>query len=49
MRFFYVNEDFTFDIIKKPILLHKTKVTPVFIRQLAHNLSCKLIFKKVGN
>jgi hypothetical protein len=43
----YINEDFTFDIIKKPRLLHKTKATPEFIRQLAHNLSCKLIFKKI--
>jgi hypothetical protein len=43
----YINEDFTFEIVKKPKLLHKTKATPNFIRQLAHNLSCKLIFKKV--
>ena len=43
----YINEDFTFEIIKKPRLLHKTKATPEFIRQLAHNLSCKLIFKRV--
>ena len=43
----YINEDFTFETIKKPKLLHKTKATPGFIRQLAHNLSCKLIFKKV--
>ena len=43
----YINEDFTFEIIKKPKLLHKTKATPGFIRQLAHNLSCKLIFRKI--
>lgn len=43
----YINDDFTFEIIKKPKLIHKTKATPEFIRQLAHNLSCKLIFKKV--
>ena len=43
----YINEDFTFEIVKKPKLLHKTKATPEFIRQLAHNLSCKLVFKKV--
>ena len=43
----YINEDFTFETIKKPKLLHKTKATPGFIRQLAHNLSCKLIFKKI--
>lgn len=45
----YINDDFTFDIIKKPRLLHKTKATSTFIRQLAHNLSCKLIFKKVNS
>jgi hypothetical protein len=44
----YINEDFTFDVVKKPKLLHKTKVTANFIRQLAHNLSCKLIFNKVN-
>lgn len=43
----YINDDFTFEIVKKPKLIHKTKATPGFIRQLAHNLSCKLIFKKV--
>ena len=43
----YINEDFTFEIVKKPKLLHKVKATPDFIRQLAHNLSCKLIFNKV--
>lgn len=43
----YINDDFTFDIVKKPKLLHKTKATSEFIRQLAHNLSCKLIFKRV--
>jgi len=43
----YINEDFTFDIIKKPKLLHKVKADSGFIRQLAHNLSCKLIFKKI--
>lgn len=43
----YINEDFTFEIVKKPKLIHKTKATTGFIRQLAHNLSCKLIFNKV--
>lgn len=43
----YINEDFTFEIVKKPKLLHKTKATYEFIRQLAHNLSCKLVFKRV--
>jgi hypothetical protein len=44
----YINEDFTFEIVKKPKLIHKTKATPEFIRQLAHNLSCKLIFNKIS-
>ena len=43
----YINEDFTFEIVKKPKLLHKVKADASFIRQLAHNLSCKLIFKKI--
>lgn len=43
----YFNEDMTFDVIKKPKLLHKTKANNEFIRKVAHNLSCKLIFKKV--
>jgi hypothetical protein len=43
----YMNDDFTFDVIKKPKLLHKTKATSSFIRKVAHNLSCKLIFNKV--
>ena len=43
----YINEDFTFDIVKKPKLLHKVKATPDFIRQLEHNLSCKLIINKI--
>lgn len=43
----YMNEDLTFDIIKKPKLLHNTKANDAFIRKLAHNLSCKLIFRKV--
>lgn len=43
----YINDDFTFDIIKKPVLIHKTKANPQFIRKLAHNLSCKLVFKKI--
>jgi hypothetical protein len=43
----YINDDLTFDIIKKPLLLHKTKASPQFIRKLAHNLSCKLVFKSI--
>ena len=40
----YINGTLT---IKKAPLLHKTKASPEFIRGLAHQLSCKLIFKKV--
>jgi hypothetical protein len=43
----YMNEDGSFEIIKKPKLLHKTTANELFIRKLAHNLSCKLIFNKV--
>jgi hypothetical protein len=43
----YINDDLTFEVIKKPKLLHKIKADDKFIRQLAHNLSCKLIFNKV--
>ena len=43
----YINDDFTFEVIKKPLLLHKTKASPEFIRKLAHNLSCKLVFKSI--
>lgn len=34
--------------IKKAPLLHKTKASAAFIRQLSHNLSCKLVFNKVN-
>lgn len=43
----YITEDFNFKIIKKPRLLHKTKADDNFIRSLSHNLTCKLVFKKV--
>jgi hypothetical protein len=43
----FMNDDFTFEQVKKPPLLHKTKADDKFIRALAHNLSCKLIFNKV--
>ena len=43
----YIIENGTFSIIKKAPLLHKTKATTEFIRNVAHQLSCKLIFKKV--
>ena len=42
-----MNEDGSFDIIRKPKLLHNTKANDAFIRKLAHNLSCKLIFKTI--
>ena len=43
----YINDDFTFEVMKKPKLLHNIKANEEFIRKLAHNLSCKLIFKKI--
>ena len=43
----YMNEDGSFDIIKKPKLLHSTKANDALIRKLAHNLSCKLVFKTI--
>ena len=43
----YMNDIGKFEIIKKPKLIHKTKASNTFIRQVAHNLSCKLVFKKV--
>lgn len=42
----YLKSDFSFEQVKKSKLLHKMKADASFIRQLAHNLSCKLIFKK---
>jgi len=44
----YMNDDYSFEVIKKPKLLHKTKANNEFIRKIAHNLSCKLIFKKIS-
>jgi len=43
----YINEDFKFDVIKKPKLLHNIKANEKLIRKIAHNLSCKLIFNKI--
>lgn len=43
----YFNEEMKFDVIKKPPLLHKTKASNEFIRNVAHNLSCKLVFTKL--
>lgn len=44
----YINDDLTFDIIKKPSLLHKVKANNKLIRKLSHNLTCKLIFNKIS-
>jgi len=43
----YINGDSSFNIIKKPKLLHKTKANNSFIKKVAHNLTCKLVFKKI--
>lgn len=43
----YYNDDLTFEIIKKPKMLHKIKANNEFIRQIGHNLCCKLIFNKI--
>lgn len=34
--------------IKKAPMLHKIKASTAFIRQLSHNLSCKLVFNKIN-
>jgi len=44
----YVNELLGFEIIKKAPVIHKVKATHNFIRQLSHNLTCKLVFKKIN-
>lgn len=44
----YFSDDMTFELVKKPVLIHKTKACPEFIRRVAHNLSCKIIFTKNG-
>jgi len=44
----YLNERGEFNIIKKAPLIHKTKATHEFIRALSHQLTCKLVFKKVS-
>ena len=38
----------SFEIIKKAPLLHKSKASNDFIRGLAHQLMCKLVFNKVS-
>ena len=44
----YVNEKGGYDIIKKAPIIHKTKASNEFIRALCHQLTCKLVFKKVS-
>lgn len=39
--------DGVFKTIKKAPLLHKTKASSVFIRELSHKLTCKLVFNKM--
>ena len=36
-------EDSKFEVIKKPPIIHKTKATPNFIRQLSHNFNSLFI------
>lgn len=43
----YINEKMEFNTIKKAPLIHKTKASEAFIRNLAHQLTCKLVFRKV--
>ena len=43
----YMLPDYTFMVVKKAPLLHKEKATYNFIRQLSHNLTCKLVFRKI--
>lgn len=43
----YITEGHFFITIKKAPLLHKEKASYNFIRQLCHNLTCKLVFRKV--
>lgn len=41
------NDILYYTIVKKAPIIHKTKASPNFIRAMAHQLSCKLVFKKV--
>lgn len=43
----YIDENLQFNTIKKAPIIHKTKATNNFIRQLSHNLTCKLVFNKI--
>ena len=42
-----VKDIMVYEIIKKAPLLHKAKASNDFIRSLAHQLTCKLVFRKV--
>jgi hypothetical protein len=44
----YVNESGVYNIVKKAPIIHKTKASNDFIRALSHQLTCKLVFKKVS-
>lgn len=44
----YLTEKGDFNIIKKAPIIHKTKASNEFIRALSHQLTCKLVFKKVN-
>jgi hypothetical protein len=44
----YVNESGVYAIVKKAPIIHKTKASNEFIRALSHQLTCKLVFKKVS-
>lgn len=43
----YITTDLQFIVVKKAPLLHKEKASYNFIRQLSHNLTCKLVFNKI--
>ena len=43
----YVTEKQDYNIVKKAPIIHKTKASNEFIRALSHQLTCKLVFKKV--
>jgi hypothetical protein len=44
----YLTENGDFNVIKKAPIIHKTKASNEFIRALSHQLTCKLVFKKVS-
>lgn len=43
----FMDDDGSFEVMRKPKLLHNTKANTLFIRKVAHNLTCKLVFKKI--